>query len=99
MEPTSAYEMLEEFVNNFVAKHGSRLQRSKVGYDCRTTCNFQNLWHGSRLCQVDEIVVKVGIGSGDSRKQTLRLTASSMTGGSNCIMNHDTAIVLLRGAG
>ena len=51
------------------------------------------------LCQVDEIVVKVGIGSGDSRKQTLRLTASSMTGGSNCIMNHDTAIVLLRGAG
>lgn len=58
MEPTSAYEMLEEFVNNFVAKHGSRLQRSKV----------------------DEIVVKVGIGSGDSRKQTLRLTASSMTG-------------------
>eukprot|EP00913_Durusdinium_trenchii_P021985 g20658.t1 len=58
MEATSAYEMLEEFVNNFVAKHGSRLQKSKV----------------------DEIVVKVGIGSGDSRKQTLRLTASSMTG-------------------
>ena len=44
------------------------------------------------LDQVDEIVVKVGIGSGDSRKQTLRLTASSMTGGSNCIMNHDTAL-------
>jgi len=58
MEATSAYEMLEEFVNNFVAKHGSRLQKSKV----------------------DEIVVKVGLGSGDSRKQTLRLTASSMTG-------------------
>ena len=35
MEPTSAYEMLEEFVNNFVAKHGSRLQRSKVGWDIR----------------------------------------------------------------
>ncbi len=32
------------------------------------------------LPEVDEIVVKVGIGSGDSRKQTLRLTASSMTG-------------------
>ena len=44
------------------------------------------------LDQVDEIVIKVGIGSGDSRKQTLRLTASSMTGGSNCIMNHDTAL-------
>ena len=30
MEASSAYDMLEEFVNNFVAKHGSRLQKSKA---------------------------------------------------------------------
>lgn len=34
MEPASAYEILEDFVNNFVAKHGSRLQKSKVGCTC-----------------------------------------------------------------
>jgi len=38
--------------------------------------------HGGRLqkSKVDEIVLKVGIGSSTERKQTLRLTASSMTG-------------------
>eukprot|EP00930_Biecheleria_cincta_P026761 TRINITY_DN18824_c0_g1_i1.p1 TRINITY_DN18824_c0_g1~~TRINITY_DN18824_c0_g1_i1.p1 ORF type:complete len:2162 (-),score=504.14 TRINITY_DN18824_c0_g1_i1:27-6512(-) len=38
--------------------------------------------HGGRLqkLKVDEIVLKVGIGSASMRKQTLRLTASSMTG-------------------
>jgi len=58
MEAKETFEVLEEFVNNFVAKHGSRLQKSKV----------------------DEIVVKIGVGSNSERKQTLRLTASSMTG-------------------
>eukprot|EP00931_Biecheleriopsis_adriatica_P052507 TRINITY_DN3055_c0_g1_i3.p1 TRINITY_DN3055_c0_g1~~TRINITY_DN3055_c0_g1_i3.p1 ORF type:complete len:2157 (-),score=543.39 TRINITY_DN3055_c0_g1_i3:77-6547(-) len=38
--------------------------------------------NGGRLqnAKVDEIVLKIGIGSGMTRKQTLRLSASSMTG-------------------
>lgn len=58
MEPTEVSAKFEQFMNSFVAKHGGRLQKSKV----------------------DEIVLKVGIGNGALRKQTLRLTASSMTG-------------------
>lgn len=92
MEAASAYEILEEFVNNFVAKHGSRLQKSKAhGLSSSHhissyimdflmfSLNFSRLPFEDGW-EVDEIVVKVGIGSGDSRKQTLRLTASSMTG-------------------
>jgi len=59
LEPLVVAEMLENFINGFVAEHGTRLQRSKV----------------------DEIALKVGIGSeAAGRTHTLRLTASSTTG-------------------
>eukprot|EP00933_Yihiella_yeosuensis_P020595 TRINITY_DN16471_c1_g1_i1.p1 TRINITY_DN16471_c1_g1~~TRINITY_DN16471_c1_g1_i1.p1 ORF type:complete len:1059 (-),score=252.45 TRINITY_DN16471_c1_g1_i1:316-3216(-) len=58
LHPEQVDQKFEQFVNSFVAKHGRRLQKSKV----------------------DEIVIKVGIGEGAKRKETLRLTASSLTG-------------------
>jgi len=59
LEPAVADQRFERFMNQFVAKHGTRLQKSKV----------------------DEIVIKVGLGTEqEGRKHTLRLTASSMTG-------------------
>jgi len=57
--PTEVSEAFKSFMNQFVSKHGLRLQQMKV----------------------DEIVLKVGIGSeATGRTNTLRLTASSMTG-------------------
>jgi len=57
--PIEVSEAFESFMNQFVSKHGLRLQQMKV----------------------DEIVLKVGIGSeATGRTNTLRLTASSMTG-------------------
>ena len=59
MSAAEANGLFTGFLDQFVAKHGARLQKSKV----------------------DEIIVKVGIGKeGEARQQTLRITASSMTG-------------------
>jgi len=52
-------ECVEQFMNKFVSRYGSRLQQLRV----------------------DEIVVKIGLGSEESgRTETLRFVASSMTG-------------------
>jgi acetyl-CoA carboxylase/biotin carboxylase 1 len=59
MDAEPVVSNLERFMNGFVAKHGNRLQKSKV----------------------DEIALKIGIGNESTgRKQTIRLTATSMGG-------------------